>query len=235
MRDAIIARDNNKLVAVDFEQIEMRLLAHFCQDRPLIDAFGEEGDFFMNTARALYGDPDLTKDDPRRNVTKHASYAKVYGAGVPKFAHRADIPLDEAERFIKQFNKRFPGIQRWADEVSATALANYASGEGLHVLTEFGRIEVPESKDKLYTLVNYSIQGTAADIFKQTLLALDDAGLTDYLILPVHDECLFDVPEEDAEDVKVEAIAQFEKIGAGYTVPLEASGDVVTRWGDKYK
>jgi DNA polymerase-1 len=234
MRDPFIPRDKNKLVSVDFEQIEMRLLAHFSQDQPLIEAFAEEGDFFVNTARKLYGDNTIDKHDERRQVTKHASYAKVYGAGIPKFASRAEISVDEATVFINEFNNRFPGIQRFVDTVSDEAMANYTSTGVPFVTTEFGRLEVAESTGKLYKLVNYMIQGTAADVFKRTLIALDEAGLTDYLILPVHDEAVFDVPEPDAEDVRAEAVAVFESVGADYTVPLEASGDVVSRWGDKY-
>ena len=235
MRDPFIPRKGNMLVSVDFEQIEMRLLAHFSQDQPLIEAFAEEGDFFVNTARKLYGDSTIDKHDPRRTVTKHASYAKVYGAGVPKFASRAEISIDEATVFINEFNNRFPGIQRFVDTVSSEANDNYVATGSPYVTTEFGRLEVAESTRKLYKLVNYMIQGTAADVFKRTLIALDEAGLADYLILPVHDECVFDVPEADAEDVRAEAVSVFEAVGSHYTVPLEASGDVVARWGDKYE
>jgi DNA polymerase-1 len=235
MRDAVLAREGNLLVAVDFEQIEMRLLAHFAQDQALIEAFSEEGDFFVNTARKLYGDPSIDKNDPRRNVTKHASYAKVYGAGVPKFAARADIPVDEAEQFIREFNRRFPGVQQFVQTVSTTALEHY-NDEGIpYLTTEYGRLQIAENTNQLYKLVNYMIQGTAADVFKHTLVRLDDAGLTDYLILPVHDECVFDVPSGDAQDVCDEAMRIFRAEGEHYTVPLDADGDVVVRWGDKYE
>jgi DNA polymerase I len=235
MRDAIIPRPGNRLVSVDFEQIEMRLLAHFSQDQPLIEAFAEEGDFFRNTARRLYGDPTIDKGDERRNVTKHASYAKVYGAGIPKFASRAGITVDEATAFIETFNTSFPGIQRFVNTVSETAMEHYKESGIPYVVTEFGRLEIAESTNKLYKLVNYMIQGTAADVFKHTIIALDDVGLTDYLVLPVHDECVFDCPAEDSEDVMHEAMAQFRKMGEHYVVPLDADGDIVERWGDKYK
>jgi DNA polymerase-1 len=81
--------------------------------------------------------------------------------------------------------------------------------------------------------VNYLIQGSAADIFKQTVVDLDRAGLAEHLILPVHDEAVFDVPEGEVEEVARAVVEVFEA-DRGWTVPLTAGSDILDRWGDKY-
>lgn len=108
-----------------------------------------------------------------------------------------------------------------------------AEGEAW-VKTAGGRRQVA-SPDKLYTLTNYLIQGTAADVLKQALVRLDQAGLAEYAILPVHDEIVFDVPLELADEVAREAAALMEVPAEVYGVPLTVGIDTYTRWGSKYR
>ena len=234
LRDPFIPREGNKLISVDFDQMEMRLLTHFSGDQGLLNAFQQDGDFFTNTARLIYGDPTIEKSDFRRQLTKNASYAKAYGSGVEKFALTAGIPVDQAQPFIATYDATFPGVRGLQQSVDMLARNAHASEGVAYVTTPLGRREAVDYLDWTYKLTNYLIQGTAADIFKQTLVDLDRAGLADRLILPVHDEALFDVPAEDAEEFATEAVKVFQARG-DWAVQLTSGSDILDRWGDKYK
>jgi DNA polymerase-1 len=235
LRDPFIPRSGNRLLSVDFDQVEARLLAHLTQDRALIDAFSG-GDFFCNMAATIYNEPDFQKKDPRRSLVKGATYGTVYGAGVKKFAETAGVTESEGQRFMTTFHSAFPGIKIFQREVETIALENGAQDGVPFVTTRLGRrqpADYERGQYKLYALVNYLIQGSAADIFKQTVVDLDRAGLAEYLVLPVHDEAVFDVPEGEVEEIARGVVDVFET-DRGWTVPLTAGSDILERWGDKY-
>lgn len=238
LRDPFIPRDGHRLVTVDFDQIEFRLLSHFANDPGLAEAFAEAdaggADFFTLMARGIYGDTSIEKGDPRRQVTKNAAYAKGYGAGVAKFALTAGVPEAEAAAFLAALDARYPGIRDLQRRVDVTAKRRYAEEGMTYVTTPMGRRQVVDP-GKEYKLTNYLVQGTAADVFKATLIELDRAGLADRLVLPVHDECVFDVPAEEADDFAVEVQRVFAERGKMFSVPLTAGSDVLERWGDKYE
>jgi DNA polymerase-1 len=231
VRNCFTASEGNMLLMTDFNQIEARLLAHFSQDPGLIGAFGG-GDFFVNIGRLLYSDPTMEKDDPRRPPTKNATYAKIYCAGVEKFAKTARIPIDQAEAIYNRLGAMFPGMDRFIQEVIGVGQRRLKDEGHPYVISPLtGRRYIGES-DKVYALVNYLIQGTAAEVLKYKDLELFRAGLGDYMILNVHDEVILDVPKEDVEDVrhKVESIMNDDRL---FTVPLTVDSDVAFRWGEK--
>lgn len=228
VRDAFIPRDGHTMLGVDYEQVEMRLLAHLSGDQALVDAFMSGEDFFTAMARRIYDDGAITKDDPRRQVTKSSMYAKVYGSGVAKFAVTAGIPVDDARTFMAQLDGAFPGMRRYAQAIQSEAVANRVKTGQTYVTTAMGRKEVAD-EGKEWKLVNAMIQGTAADLLKQVIveLAATDAG--QYLVMPVHDELIFDVPNEHLEEVQqivVETMARDE-----YAVPLTVDPHTGDRWG----
>lgn len=231
LRDPFIPRDGNRLVSVDFDQIEQRLMAHFSGDAGMIDAFAQDGDFFTNMARRIFNDASIKKDDPRRQRTKNAAYAKAYGSGVAKFAETAQIDEGEAQLFLNSYDATFPGVRAFQRQLEQLARQRLTAEGEAYVTTPLGRRQ-PADPEKLYTLVNYLIQGTAADIFKQSLVDLDRAGLTEFFILPVHDEAVFDVPAADAEDLAQAVVSVFSR--QDWTVPLTAGADILERWGEKY-
>lgn len=229
VRDAFIARDGHKLIGIDYKQVEYRLLTHFANDPGLIEAFNSDADFFTAMARRIYNDDSITKDDPRRQLTKNASYAKAYGAGPRKFAQTAGIEEGEARRFIQMLESTFPGIRRLQDQVEREARDNFAR-EGLtFVRTPMGRRQLTD-EGKEYKLVNALIQGAAADLLKRVIIDLDSAGLADYLILPVHDELIFDAPAEDAEEIMHAAASVMRQ--TDFRVPLEVDPSMGDRWGE---
>ena len=232
LRDTFIPRTGNELLTADYDQIEARLCAHFSRDPGLIAAFEEEGDFFANLGKQMYNDPSFTKADPRRPVVKNGTYAKIYCSGVQTFADTIGVPFAEAATFLALYDATFPGVKRLQREIDTVALARYQNEGTAYVTTQLGRREPVEDPKWSYKLVNYLIQGTAADILKTKIVELDAAGACEYLILPVHDEVVFDVPAAEAQDLMhlvTEVMAD-----DSYAVPLTAGAEIIDRWGEKY-
>jgi DNA polymerase-1 len=234
VRDAFIPREGNVMADFDYDQLEARLTAHFSGDPGMIEAFAEAdggaGDFFTLLARRLTGNPDLQKEAKERQDTKQACYGTIYGAGVATFARRAGVDIPAAQIFLDSYYAAFPKIKELQHGVQALAKRRQAEEGVPYIFTPWGR-RLTGDEDTIYALVNYLIQGTAADLFKQKVVDLDNAGLLGYAVLPVHDELLFDVPKEEAEDLvhEVEAImSETER----FLVPLTCSGSVGATWGE---
>lgn len=228
-----IAIVHGSLLMCDFSQIEMRLLSHFAREEAMIAAFKDTSqDFFVTLARQIYSDDTITKKDQRRQVTKNGGYAKIYGAGARKFGQTARIPESQARDFMRWFDNLYPGVQRFTNETLNEAFERQKA-EGLaYVRSPFtGRRFVADSR-KEYAVVNYLIQGSAAEILKRKILELDAAGLGPWMILPVHDEVILDVPGEYVLDVAetLQHVMNDDKLLA---VPIEAEVSYGRRWGSK--
>ncbi len=236
VRNCFLPSQDHVLLMADFDQIEQRVMAHYAWsmagDPGMAQAFAEGGDFFTTMARRIYGDDSIVKKDPRRQMTKNAAYAKGYGAGPAKFAITAGVDVATAAAFLDRYDEMYPGVTRFQREVDRIAHERIASDGDAFVKAPIGRIHIA-AKDKLYTLVNYLIQGAAADVLKMKMLELQQAGLEEFMILPVHDEVLFDVPHEQAREVKrvVEAVMPELQM---FSVPLTVGVEHHARWGDKY-
>lgn len=231
--DGWVPAYHGSLLMCDFAQIEMRLLAHFSGEPALIEAFKHPDlDFFVALARQIYGDESITKKDPRRQITKNSGYAKVYGAGARKFAQTAGIPESQARDFLKRFDVLYPGVQKFSNDVLNAAFERQKT-EGLaYARSPFtGRPFVADSR-KEYALINYLIQGSAAEILKRKLLELDAAGLGPWMFLPVHDEILLDVPGEHVMDA-AHTLQRVMNDHSMLTVPIEAEVSYGRRWGSK--
>ena len=234
VRDAFIPHDDNSLLLIDYSQVEMRVFAHFANEQGMIDAIRNGVDLHTFVCRELYDIPE-DQEPPRekRQITKNANFAKVYVAGVNTFAKTAGIEVGEAKKFLDMYDERFPGVRRFHQTVEDTAMTRYTKEGAAYITTPYGRRH-PCDPDKLYKLVNYLIQGTCADLLKDKLVQLDAAGLGEYMILPVHDEVIFDVPTAEVEEVKKtaeEIMHEEEK----FSVPLGVDGKIVRRWGDAYR
>jgi DNA polymerase-1 len=217
----------------------MRLLAHYSQDPGIIDAFMAEGDFFINAANKMYG-LDITDKkftlpgdkEPLRAKLKTLAYGLNYGEGPEKFASVANVPLADAHRMRGEYLNTFTGIKPFMDNIQVEAKMRAAEeATDPYLILPSGRREVSDPY-KTYALVNYLIQGSAADVYKQALIELDRYKLLEYLVLPIHDEVLLDVPAQDAEEVGNECVRIMTR--NDYTVPLTCGLDILDRWGDKY-
>lgn len=216
----------------DFAQIETRLLAHLSGDQGLIDAFHQPEDFFVTLARNVFSDPTITKSSPLRNVIKTWVYATIYGAGLEKQAKTAGMSMIDMQAIVRRIHAAYPGIQRFQTEVQLVGKANQReTGESFYICPMSGRKHVAE-RGKEYALVNYLIQGMAAFFFKKKLLELDAAGLGEYMILPVHDEIILEVPTSLAEWA-ADILMKIMNDDTTFTVPVKAEVSYGFRWSEK--
>jgi DNA polymerase-1 len=239
VRTAFIPREEgNVIITSDLDQVEFRMFASLSEDENLISLFHKAdatgSDPFTEIGRQVYQEPDMQKSDKRRNLIKGVVYGRLYGAGVAKQALTAGVPEAQMRSVSDSFDANYPGMsifQRQVDHIGQTRLRNEGQG---YVHTWTGR-RIPCDEDRTYTLVNYLIQGGAAEVFKSNLVKLDQADLTDYLIVPVHDEIVLEAPRKDAEEVK-QLVRQCMTTTEGWSVPLTADVDgPLENWGQKYR
>ncbi len=228
IRNCFIPNPGEVLVSVDYSQIEMRIFAHFAREEEMIHRINEGMNVHQATAEALYG-PDFT--DKQQNMAKAGNFAKVYGAGTEKFAKTAKMGLAEAEQFNLAYDARFPGVARFTQEVIQAGRTRYSKEGMAYVRTPSGRRLIADPK-KIYSLVNFLAQGTAAEVLKKAMVDLARSQLDKYMLLPIHDELLFSVPEAEAETITKEIVSLMED-HTSFAVPLtvKASGPM-NRWGE---
>jgi DNA polymerase-1 len=213
IRACFVAEEGHKLISADYSQVELRLLAHIAGEEVLKEIFRRGEDVHTATAEQILGGagkdsartPNPSRPDPgTRSKAKMVNYGIVYGLSAYGLADRLQIPQEEAQEFIDRYLERFPAVKAFIDHTIAQA-----SDVGF-VATRFGRIRrIPELRARSYQTrslgerlaVNMVIQGTAADIIKVAMVrcrgALRDAGLATRMVLQIHDELLFEAPEDE--------------------------------------
>lgn len=262
VRDAFIPRDGNKMIFADYDQMEVRLTAAIAGDRGYMDIIRTSKDVHTTTAAQVYGIPESEVTKDMRQRTKNVVYAKLYGAGIDTFSETAGITTDEGQRFMDAFDCQFPAVKGLIDHISGVRINDRRVSPGIaekryyeeglaYVMSPYGRRHILNEREvepytdskgvrwlsgPLYRLVNYLVQGTGADVLKQAIVDADRAGIADHLVLLVHDETGWDVPERDVpeltrEIVKAMTVEQFQ----GTPVDLTVQALVVDRWGDKYR
>jgi len=238
VRRAFLPKDDKHVIITsDLDQVEFRMFASLSQDPNLINLFNladaTGSDPFTEIGREIYGDPTMQKSDKRRGLIKGVVYGRLYGAGVAKQALTAGVPEDQMRAVSNEFDKRFPGMQMFQKKVEDIGMRRLRTeGQG-YVNTWTGR-RLPCDEDRVYTLVNYLIQGGAAEVFKSNLVKLDQADLTELLIVPVHDEIVLNAPREDAAEIQ-RIVRECMTTTDGWAVPLTADVDgPLENWGEKY-
>lgn len=239
VRRAFIPKDPDYvIIASDLDQVEFRLTAAMSEDPQLIRLFHEAdatgGDAFTAIMRDIYQDPTATKSDPRRKLVKGVVYGKLYGAGVAKMALTAGVPEEQMRSVVDAFDRSYPGVRGLQKKIEDIGMRRLKlEGQG-YVLTKTGR-RLPCDDDRVYSLTNYLVQSSAAEVFKMNLIKLDLADLTEYMIVPVHDEIVLQVPRKDVEDI-MQTVKQCMTTTEGWAVPLTAGVDgPFENWGDKYQ
>lgn len=233
VRDAIIAREGHHLLQADFAGMEMRALASLAREETMLAAYNRGEDLHDFVADALYG-ASFTKQ--QRQVCKNAGFAKIFGAGVPKFAVTAGVSVDEATVFLQRYDGMFPGVAAFMQRV-VNAVIERAGGDrrgwGWVTLQDGRRLPVEASK--AYTGVSFRIQGGTAVAMKRKIVELDSVGLGPCFRLAVHDELLYEVPEEHCEEVRhvIERVMPDRTSFPGVTLEIET--DEVERWGQHYR
>jgi DNA polymerase I len=206
IRKAFVAQEGHKIISADYSQIELRLLAHIADIPQLQEAFANGVDIHAATASAMFGVPlDQMTGDLRRQA-KTINFGIIYGISAFGLAVRLGIGNQEASAFIKQYFERFPGIRTYIDETKKFVR------EKTYVTTLFGRIchypqirsgNPSERAGVERQAINAPIQGTAADIIRRAMIRMEDAlkaeRLSARMLLQVHDELVFEVPDDEVE------------------------------------
>jgi DNA polymerase-1 len=238
VRRAFIPKDENHVIVTsDLDQVEFRMFASLADDPNLTAMFNiadsTGSDPFTEIGREVYTDPTMQKSDKRRNLIKSMVYGRLYGAGVAKQALTAGVHEVQMKSVSDAFDARFPGMTHFQRSIEDVGMRRFkAEGQG-YVYTWTGR-RLPCDDNRVYTLVNYLIQGGAAEVFKSNLVKLDQADLTELLIVPVHDEIVLNAPREDAEEIK-QIVRKCMTTTDGWNVPLTADVDgPLESWGAKY-
>jgi DNA polymerase-1 len=237
IRKAFIPRDDDYILLVaDYSQIELRVLAHYSEDKGLIEAFKRGEDIHARTAAEVFGvDIKDIKPEMRRHA-KTANFAVIYGVTAYGLSQQSELDVDQAKEFIDTYFERYPGIRQYIDTTK-----QFARDNG-YVTTLFNRRRyIPEINDKNFTVrqfaertaINTPIQGTAADMIKVAMIKIHEkmANMRSTMVLQVHDELVFDVYKEELEDVRRIAKDCMEK-AVKLKVPVVADLGVGENWLD---
>ena len=224
IRRMFVAPPGDVIVAADYSQVELRVLAALSEDRRMREVIAEGVDLHDATAAILFG-PNFTK--AQRKLAKTVAFGKVYGGGIATLARQSGAGKEEVRRAVEAYDRAYPGIRRYSRR-----LQDRAEWGAREVVTPSGR-HLPLDRDRLYAATNYVVQSTARDVLAQALLDLDAAGLGDRLILPVHDEVIAHAAPDEAEDV---ARALQETMTMDFRgVRLDADAEVYgPSWGHGY-
>jgi len=240
VRKAFLPRNPGEiLISCDYSQVEMRLLAHFSGDAALQAAFKEAdltgGDFFVSIGRQVYNDPTFSKKDPRRGLMKGVMYGAAYGSGIQKMADTAGVTFEEMKKVSDDIFAVYPGIKRFMKETEALGEMREASEGVGYIVTGTGR-HIPADKGKMYTLTNYTLQGTAAELMKKAIVRLDAAGYGQFMLMAIHDEMIFSLPPEMVEKALPEIEALMSYVDGEFDVDLPAEPEIIgsQNWGAKY-
>jgi DNA polymerase-1 len=238
IRAAFIASPGNLLMSADYSQIELRLMAHFSQDALLLNAYRTDQDIHTLTAAEVFGVDPATMSKETRARAKAVNFGIVYGISPFGLAAQLNIPQSEAKTYIETYFDRYQGVRAFIDQTLETVRTDQA------VRTAFGRIRpIPDIGSRNpnmrgfaeRTAVNTPLQGTAADLIKLAMIALDKQlttrNLKSKMTLQVHDELLFDVVPEEAEEMQALVKHEMETV-AEFTVPIVAEVGTGQNWRD---
>lgn len=196
------------LLDADYSQIELRVLAHLSGDSELVSAFGEDADIHRLTAAKILGARPQDVSDEMRSRAKAVNFGIVYGMGARGLAQSIDVDVKVAKQFIDDYFSSYPGVKRYIDDTIARAREDGAVTTLLGRVRELPDINSSNGQAKAFSeriAVNTPVQGTAADVIKMAMLDVDaefrENNLKAKMILQVHDELLFDVPENELQTV----------------------------------
>ena len=238
IRAAFTAEPGHLLLAADYSQIELRLLAHFSKDPLLVEAFRRGDDIHTLTASQVFGVPPLMVTPDHRRQAKVVNFGIVYGLSAFGLSQQLGIEPGEARKFIDAYFDKYSGVRKFIDQTLEEARRTQL------VKTLFGRIRpIPDMNSKNAnqrgfaerTAVNTPLQGTAADLIKLAMIRIDrilaERSLAARMTLQVHDELVFEVPEGELEVVSALVKEQMERVHP-LSVPLLVEMGVGKNWRD---
>jgi DNA polymerase-1 len=239
VRKAFVARSPGwQLLSVDYSQIELRILAHICKDPELVGAFMRNEDVHAATASKVFNVPLDKVTSEQRRFAKVVNFGVLYGMSGFGLAQRSDLSREEAMPIVDAYFERFKGINGYLEETKKKLR------ELTYVETLMGRRRyLPEIRSSNFAIrssaermaVNLPIQGTAAEIIKIAMIRLqdrmDDLRMESQMLLQVHDELIFDVPEQELDQMQALCLEIMPKAMA-LDVPLKVDMKHAPNWGD---
>jgi DNA polymerase-1 len=240
IREAFIAPPGHVLVSADYSQIELRIMAHLSEDSALLRAFQEGADIHRATAADIFGVPpaDVTAD--QRRYIKAVNFGLIYGMSAFGLAQQLNVERGAAQQFIDKYFMRYPGVAEYMRRTRALAR------EQSYVETVFGRrlwlpdiraASGPRRAGAERAAINAPMQGTAADLIKLAMIAvqgwIDAERLSTRLVLQVHDELVFEVPEASVERIRARIREVMEGVLA-LRVPLVVDVGTGRNWREAH-
>jgi len=242
VRQGFIAAPGTKLLAVDYSQIELRIVAHIAQDKAMMEAFHKGLDIHAATAAAIHDVPIEQVTKQQRRHAKAINFGLIYGMSPFGLTRTTDLTLAEAENFVKEYFKEFPAVKAWLDKTRVeaaqtgsveTLLGRKRYFPNLKAGTNYAMRQREERE-----AINAPVQGTAADIIKIAMVRLPDAlreaGLKTRMLLQVHDELIFEAPDGELEKA-VKVIKDIMEHALELSVPLVTEARLGSNWGELEK
>ena len=240
VRQAFVANTGYKLVAADYSQVELRIMAHLSQDPSLLSAFSSAQDVHKATAADVFGVSLAEVTTEQRRGAKAINFGLIYGMSAFGLANQLDISRGDAQSYVDRYFEKYPGVRKYMDETQASA------DEKGYVETLFGRrLYLPGihagngiiRKAAQRTAINAPMQGTAADMIKQAMIDighwLSSAQLDAKMVLQVHDELVFEVAEKDV-DMLIEGVKFRMTTAASLDVPLVVDVGIGNNWDEAH-
>jgi len=240
IRQAFVAPDGAVLLAADYSQIELRIMAHLSGDAGLLDAFADDQDIHKATAAEVFAlDPDDVTTNQRRSA-KAINFGLMYGMSAFGLGKQLGISRHEAQEYVDLYFDRYPGVKKFMDDTREQAR------QAGFVETMFGRrLYLPDINDRNAprrqyaerSAINAPMQGTAADIIKRAMIAvqqwLDTSKAPARMIMQVHDELVFEVAEKSVDEVQTEIVALM-SAAADLSVPLKVDAGFGSNWDEAH-
>ena len=244
IRRAFVAPEGRKLISADYSQIELRLLAHLADIPALKRAFADELDIHAMTASEMFGVPIEGMPSEVRRRAKAINFGIIYGISAFGLANQLSIARDEAGAYIRKYFERFPGIRDYMEATKKIARANG------YVTTLFGRkchyprINASNPSERAFNeraAINAPLQGSAADIIRRAMVRMDDAlvkaGLSARMLLTVHDELVFEAPDDEVEatlPIVAKVMVEAPEPAVKLHVPLRVDAHAAQNWEEAH-
>jgi len=240
IREAFVAPPGSRILALDYSQIELRIMAHLSADDSLVEAFEKGLDVHRATAAEVFGATLDQVTDEQRRAAKAINFGLIYGMSAFGLGKQLGIGRNEAQQYVDTYFERYPGVRRYMEETKQRAR------EQGYVETVFGRrlylpdIEARNANLRQYaerTAINAPMQGTAADIIKRAMIRvqgwLEEQGRDCKMIMQVHDELVFEVADAEVEGCR-EEISKIMTGAAKLSVALEVDAGVGENWNQAH-
>ena len=231
IRKGFIACENNILIGIDYSQIELRLLAHFSEDKALLYAFNNDIDIHLNTAIHIFGKEQAVE---KRNIAKSINFGLIYGMGAKKLSETLKITTKEAKHYIDSYFNAFPTVKEYLKSIEGYVIENGFVSTIIKRKRhfDFNSANPMQKAGYLREAINTVFQGSAADLVKLSMIKIYDTFQSDQnvkMLLQIHDEIIFEVPKIQADSISLKLQNIMENIYE-LKVPLKCSVSIASSW-----